>query len=143
MTRRREAGNSVIALLLLLAIAAGAGAWNYRKNVESEDDVYRPFKGYTDEALADLTEAYEGQKKDDKKRLDRATNRRVSTQEKAFFDQQVREFERVQQAHAGKKEVRMRMAESQTTLKLLKEEQGYRASESDRIAVFLKRLLTI
>jgi hypothetical protein len=143
MTRRREAGSSVIALLLLLAVAAGAGTWNYRKNAAAEDDVYRPFKGYTEEAVADLTEAYEAQRKGDKQRFDRATSRRVSTQEKAYFDQQVREFERVQQAHAGKKEVRARMAESQTTLKLLKEEQGYRASEADRVALFLKRLLTI
>jgi len=143
MKRRREAGSSLVALLLLLAIAAGAGAWNYRRNIEAEDDVYRPFKGYTDEALADLAEAYETRKKSDKKHLDRASSRRISAQEKAYFDQQVREFERVQRAHASKQEVTARMAETNTTLKLLKEEQGLRASESDRLALFLKRLLTI
>ena len=42
MNRRREAGNSVLALLLLLVIAGGAGAWNYQKNVEAEDDVIVP-----------------------------------------------------------------------------------------------------
>ena len=143
MKRRREAGSSLVALLLLLAIAAGAGAWNYNRNVAAEDDVYRPFKGYTDQALADLAEAYETRKKGDKKQLERASNRRVSAQGKAYFDQQVQEFERVQRAHASKQEVTVRMAETNTTLKLLKEEQRLRASESDRLALFLKRILTI
>lgn len=143
MSSRRKAGNSVVSLLLLLAVAAGAGAWNYRKNVEAEEDVYRPFAGYTDEALADLAEAYETRQKGDEKRFDRATSRRVSADGKAYFDQQVAEFERVQKAHAGKAEIQGRMAESKTTLKLLKEEQRLRASEADRMAVFLKRLLTI
>jgi len=143
MKSRREAGNSVVALLLLLAIAAGAGAWNYNKNVEAEDDVYRPFKGYTDQALADLRGAYESRQTTDKQVFEKVTNRRVSAQGKEYFDQQIQEFERVQRVHAGKQEVKARMAESQTTLKLLKEEQGLRAGESDRVALFLKRLLTI
>ena len=141
--RRREAGNSVVALLLLLVIAGGAGAWNYRRNLALEDDVYRPFRGYTDEALADLAEAYESRQDVDRQRFDAASSRRVNAQEKAYFDQQVREFERVQRAHAGKQEVRARMAESQTTLKLLDEERRLRANEGDRVALFLKRLLTI
>lgn len=143
MNRRREAGNGLIALMLLLAVAAGAGAWNYNKNVEAEEDVYRPFQGYTDQALADLRDAYETRQTGDKQQLQRVTSRRVSVEGKAYFDQQIQEFERVQRAHAGKQEVQARMAESQTTLKLLKEEQGLRASESDRAALFLKRLLTI
>jgi hypothetical protein len=143
MTRRREAGNSVLALILLLAIAGGAGAWNYNKNVEAEDDVYRPFKGYTDQALADLAGAYEAQQKADQKAFDRITSRRVSARGKEYFDEQVREFERVQRAHSGKAEVKARMAESKTTLKLVKEEQRLRAGESDQLALFLKRLLTI
>jgi len=143
MNRRREAGNSVVALLALLAILAGAGAWNYNKNVEAEEDVYRPFGGYTDQALADLAEAYETRQKSDKKSLQRASSRRVSAEEKAYFDQQVQEFERVQRAHASKGEVTARVAESKTTLKLLEEEQRLRANESDRVKVFLKRLLTI
>ena len=82
MTRRREAGNGVLALLLLLALAAGAGAWNYNKNVEAEDDVYRPFKGYTDQALADLTEAYETRQSGDKKRFEQVSSRRVAARER-------------------------------------------------------------
>jgi hypothetical protein len=143
MKRRREAGYSVVALLLLLAIAAGAGAWNYKRNAEAEEDVYRPFQGYTDQALADLADAYEGRQKGDQKRFDQASTRRVAAEDKDYFDQQVREFERVQRAHAGKQEARARMAESKTTLKLLEEEQRLRASERDKLALFLKRLLTI
>jgi hypothetical protein len=143
MKSRREAGNSVVALLLLLAIAAGAGAWNYNKNVEAEDDVYRPFRGYTDQALADLRNAYESRQTTDRQTFEKVSNRRVSAQGKAYFDEQVQEFERVQRAHAGKQDVKVRMAESRTTLKLLKEEQGFRAGEADRVALFFKRLLTI
>ncbi len=143
MTRRREVGSSVLALLLLLLVAAGAGAWNYRKNVAAEDEIFRPFEGYTDQALEDLTEAYETRQVEDKQRLEATRSRRVTAQSKAYFDEQVWEFERVQRVHVSKAKAMARMAESRTTLKLLEEEKRLRASGPHGIKLFLKRLLTI
>lgn len=143
MSQRRQAGNSVMVLLLILASAAVAGTWNYRQNVAAEDDAYRPFRGYTDEAIADLMAAYEGREDKDQARYDRAAARRVEARGKSYFDEQVAEFGRVQQAHAAKAQAGDALAESRTTRKLLEEEMHLRASESDRVKLFLKRLLTI
>ena len=143
MMRRREAGNSLVALLLLLVLLGGAGAWNYRKNVEAEEEVYRPFRGYTDQALADLMGAYGARSEQDQKVWDAAAGRRVEAEGKAYFDEQVAEFGRVQRAHQGKREAGARMAESRTTIKLLEEEERLRADERDRLQLFLRRLLTI
>lgn len=143
MTRRREAGSSVLALLLLLALAAGAGAWNYRRNLEIERAEYRPFRGYTDEAMEQLAAAYEGKQSRDSHRYERASQQRVRAEGKAYFDEQVREFERAQQVGAHKKALRGELAEAQTALKLLEQERRKREQERDRVKLFFKRLLTI
>jgi len=141
--RRLEAGNSLILLLLLLVIAAGAGAWNYRRNVALEQDGYRPFRGYTDEAVEQLISAYEDQHEQSSKRFDTVANRNVKVQGKGYLGEQVHEFERVQRISKNTRAVRDELAESQTSLKLLRKESSKRASERQKLRLFLKRLLTI
>jgi hypothetical protein len=141
--RRQEAGAGVIALLLLLVIAAGAGAWNYRRNAVAEDNDYRPFRGYTDEAIEQLIDAYENQHDDRSQRLDRATSHNVKIQGKGHYDEQIREFERVQRVSRNTRALRDELAESQTSLKLLREEAAKRAAERQKLRIFFKRLLTI
>jgi hypothetical protein len=141
--RRQEAGAGVVALLLLLVIAAGAGAWNYRRNVALEDHDYRPFRGYTDEAIEQLIDAYENQHENRSQRLDSATSRNVKIQGKGHYDEQLREFERVQRISENTRSLRDGLAESQTSLKLLREEAAKRAAERQKLGLFFKRLLTI
>ena len=93
--------------------------------------------------LVSLEQAWEVLPDSDKKRFESAAGRRIAARSQSYFDQQVREFERVQRAHAGKQELKAQMAENQTTLKLLKEERRYRAAEADKVALFFKRLLTL
>lgn len=143
MDARRESGAGILALLVLLAVAAAAGAWNYQQNLAAEQQVYRPFRGYSDADLAAYNTALEQQKSADSKHYEDITSRRAKAQRKAFFDQQVREFERVQQAGKAKQAARAQLAESTTTLKLIAEEQRLRAQERDRLKIFFKRLLTI
>lgn len=143
MRGRSEAGNGIVAVLLVLAILGGAGFWNYQRNLEAEKQVYRPFRTHTDEQLAQLSAAYESEKAGDAERYQNAAGRRATPDSKAYFDQQVREFERVQQAGETKKRLQAEVAESVTTLKLLSEEQRLRAAERDRVKLFFKRLLTI
>jgi hypothetical protein len=141
--RRSEAGAGVITLLLLLAILVGAGAWNYRRNVAVEEADYRPFRGYTDEAIEQLIDAYEGQHERSSKRFEAAASRNVKVQGKAYFGEQVQEFERVQRISKNTRTLRDELAESQTSLKLLREESSERARERRKLRLFFERLLTV
>ena len=141
--RRLEAGSSVIPLLLLLAILVGAGAWNYRRNAAVEEEDYRPFRGYTDEAIEQLIDAYGDQHERSSKRFEAAASRKVNVEGKAYFGEQVQEFERVQRVSKNTRVLRDNLAESQTSLKLLREESSKRARERQKLRFFFKRLLTV
>jgi hypothetical protein len=143
MARRHQAGNGVLTLLVLLALLAGAGAWNYQRNVAAERAEYRPYRGYTDEAIEQLASAYETKQTGDSKRYEAVAARRATAAGKAYFDEQVREFERVQRTGEAKKALQGELAESQTTLKLIAAEKRKRAEERNRVQLFFKRLLTV
>lgn len=141
--RREEAGSSVVPLLLLLAILVGAGAWNYRRNVAVEEDDYRPYRGYTDEAIEKLIDAYEDQHERSSKRWETAADRDVKVQGKGYFGEQVQEFERVQRISSNTRALRDKLAESQASLKLLREESSKRARERQKLRLFFQRLFTV
>jgi hypothetical protein len=141
--KRLEAGSSVILLLLVLAILVGAGAWNYRRNAAVEDEGYRPFRGYTDEAIEQLIDAYEDQHERSSKRFEAAASRKVNVEGKAYFGEQVQEFERVQGISRNTRALRDGIAESQASLKLLTEEASKRARERQKLRLFFERLLTV
>jgi hypothetical protein len=141
--RRLQAGSSLVPLVLLLAILLGAGAWNYRRNTALEESDYRPFRGYTDEAIEQLIDAYEGQHERSSQRFEAAASRKVKVEGKAYFGDQVHEFERVQRISKSARALRDDLAESQTSLKLLREEASKRAGERQKLGLFFKRLLTV
>jgi hypothetical protein len=133
MRRRSEAGNTLAALALLLVILVGAGGWNYWRNVQAEAREFRPYRGYTDEAIAKLTAAYEAQRDHDKGRWEKAARRGVAVKDEAFLGDQVNEFSRVQKISERKRAMRDEVAESQATLKLLQAEKRKRAQEKQGI----------
>ena len=143
MRRRAEMGSALPLLLVLLLVLVGGGAWNYHQNLEVEAAEYRPFLGYAEEDIEALLGAYQSKQARDTESYEEASSRRASAADRAYFDEQVREFERVQRAADRKKGLQVSLAESATTLKLLQKERGRRAEESDRLRLFLKRLLTI
>jgi hypothetical protein len=143
MTRRSEAGSSVVTLLVLLLILAGAGAWNFRRNLAAEEAEYRPFRGHSDEAIGQLMAAYEGQHEHDTARYQAAADRKVNVHGKDYFGEQVEEFERVQRLSKNTRALRDELAESQATLKLLEEERSKRAQERQKLQLFLKRVFTL
>ena len=102
MTSGSKPGGALPMLLLLLAILCGGGAYNYQRNVALEKQEPRPYRGYTDEQLEQLAAAYEGEKAKDSQRYEKASSRRATAQGKAYFQDQVDEFERVQRAGAGR-----------------------------------------
>ena len=141
--KRSEAGSSAILLLFVLAILVGAGAWNYRRNAAVEEEDYRPFRGYTDEAIEQLIDAYEDQHEHSSKRFEAAASRKVKVEGKAYFGEQVQEFERVQGISKNTRALRDGIAESQTSLKLLREESSKRARERQKLRLFFERLFTM
>jgi hypothetical protein len=142
MRKRRENG-AVAPLLLLLLVLVAAGAWNFKRNLDAEAEEYRPFRGHTDQQVADLLEAYEGRHEANSERWEAAASRRTSARGRGYFGEQVDEFERVQQAARQTRAARDAVAETQTTLKLLQEEEGRRAQERQKLQMFFKRLLTL
>ena len=143
MMARRRAGVGGVTLLMLLVLAAGAGAWNYQQNLAAEQAVHRPFRGYTDVDLDTLSGALEARTKTQAEHYQVAASRRAAAGTKSYFDEQVAEFERVQRAGAVKRQAQRDLAGSRVTLKLLDEERLYRVRERERVKLFFERLLTI
>ena len=141
--RRSEAGGSVVTALVLLGLLVCVGAWNYKRNLDAEAEEYRPFRGHSDQEVADLVAAYDAQNDHDTARYQRAADSKVSVQGKGYFAEQVGEFERMQRIGRNKRALRDQIAESQTTLNLLRLEERQRASERQKWQTFLKRVFTV
>ena len=142
MAKRAQAGSGVAGLLLVLALLVGAGAFNYHRNLQAEDQEDRPYRGYSDEELETLLGAYEGRKDAQSARYE-SSSRRVNAQGKAYFDEQVREFERVQRVHRRAAQRRDELAGTQVVVKQIKKELAKRESERDKLALFMKRAFTL
>ena len=142
MSKRAQAGSGVAGLLLLLALLVGAGAFNYHRNLQAEQQEDRPYRGYSDEELETLLGAYQGRKDAQSARYEASAGRRVNAQGKAYFDEQVREFERVQRAHRKAAVRRDELAGTQVVVKQIKKELTKRDAERDKFALFMKRAFT-
>jgi len=143
MHERAEIGNSVSSLLLLLALLVGGAAFNYHRNLEAEKGADRPYRGYSEQQLADMLGAYEGRKDRQSERYEATTSRRAEAQGRAYFDEQVREFERVQQVHKAKAAARDQLAGTQVVVKQIRAEQARRDSERDKFMLFLRRAFSV
>lgn len=143
MRDRRRAGGAGATMLMLLALVVAAGAWNYHKNLSAEDTVLRPLQGYSDVELDALDGAIETYTKTQAEEYEEAASQRAHAETKSYFDEQVAEFERVQQVGATKMQAQLELAGSRVAQKLLEDERRFRLKERKRIKIFLKRLLTI
>ena len=143
MQKRAEIGNSASTLLLLLLVLVGGAAFNYHRNLQAEQSSDRPYRGYSEQQLTDMLGAYEGRKDRQSERYEATTSRRAEAQGRAYFDDQVREFERVQQVHKAKAAARDQLAGTQVVVKQILAEQSLRASERDKLMLFLRRAFSV
>jgi hypothetical protein len=142
--RRRQSGASSAWMLLALVVAiAGAGAWNYHRNVSAEARAFRPYRGLGDAELAQLADAYRSEAKQLDQRYQAARTHRSSAQDRGLLGEQVDEFERVQRASAGIRKIGAALSEREAALRDLEAEQKQRELERNRLATFLRRLLTL
>lgn len=143
MTNRRRAGNSLPQLLLLLVVLVGGIGLNYYLNMQAESKEPRPYRGYSDEELSALLGAYEQRKEGQEARYEARTGQRAQARGKAYFDEQVREFERVQRVNKAKAQARDALAGTQVVVKQIQAEQQRRAAEGDKMMLFLRRAFTL
>ena len=131
-SRRRESGAASTAVLLLVLLGLiGAGAWNYRRNLELEQAsrATRPLAGYSTADLEALADAYRGEVAAHGERYARAKTQRTDSRDRAYFDQQVQEFEKVQRASGRVREVGAELAEREASLRQVEEELAMRGPE--------------
>lgn len=143
MQKRRQSGGSTAMALLILLLIAGAGAWNYQRNVAEEAKIYRPFRTHSDEDLTALSNALSAQNEQVSAQYESVAAKRATARDRSHYDQRLQEFERVQKAGSAKRAVQAELAMSNTTLKLLADEERMRAAEANPVKHFFTRLLTI
>ncbi len=138
-------GGSILVLLVLLTAMMCGGAWNYQRNLklESEQQGSRPFKGYSDEALDQLLEAYE----QDAVRLEQkyrvALGRRTGARRvNGLIDERIGEFERVQRQGEQIRIATAEVAERDARVREIREEQSFRGGSDDWM-LHVKRLTNI
>jgi hypothetical protein len=130
---QREAGFGAAGLLFLIVLAAiGAGAWNYHRNLELEraSRATRPLAGYTTADLEALADAYRSEVAARSARYQGAQKQRAVARDRAYFDEQVREFEKVQRAASRSRDVGGDLAEREAALRDVEQELAARASEA-------------
>ena len=128
------------ALLLLLAILAGAGTWNYQRNLKLEAAVPRPFRSYSLTDLEALQAAYQAEVDRHTNRYRQASGKKVAVSGGGYIGVQVEEFERVQKISQGKRAIASDYARNQVRLDSVVEEVTRRAAEGEPWQQFLARV---
>jgi hypothetical protein len=136
----KEKGNHVVALLVLLGLIAGAGSWNYRRNVEIEAAAPRPYGSYSVEDLESLKNAYESETSKYKDHYQTASSRKVAVRDGGLIGDQVVEFERVQRISQSKRAIASDYAKNQVQLDEVLAEIAHRAQIGEGWKLHLARL---
>jgi hypothetical protein len=140
---KREVGITILVLALLVILGA-AGEYNYQRNkAEEERDTPRAYIGYSDTEIAALIEAYQQEAEALEERYVAAKNRTIETRSGGLIDEQIREFERAQEAGTSTRSVGADVAQREAIVRELRNEQSLRGSPGDALKAHLRRLVTI
>ena len=96
--KRGQAGVVLVLVLLGIVVLAAAGGWNYHRNFEAEQRAAsaRPLHGYSTGDLEALADAYRQEIAAHAARYASQKTKRSEARDRAYFDEQVHEFENVQ-----------------------------------------------
>jgi hypothetical protein len=136
-----EARGRLVPLLLLLALLAGGGAWNYQRNTRAEEAVFRPYRGYADADLEMLRAAYEDDLAARSRRFESAAGRSVDVRDRQLLGDQVREFERVQGISQQKRALAGEVATAEGMLDRIRQEIALRKRDRPAYKKYLRRIL--
>ena len=127
------------ALLLLLGLLAGYGAWNYQRNLEAEAQQVRPYRTYSDEQLEQLAAAYGEQAGALSARYEARAKRRTGSREVGLVGEGIDQFAAVQRASRKTRELGAKLSQEEASLTAIREEQAYRAALGSGLQAFLRR----
>src|SRR5690606_31777132 len=104
--------------------ALAAGAWNYHRNLAAEraERAKRPLSGYATADLEALAEAYRAEVRRLSGRYEAARRRRVETESRAFFGDQIAEYERGRRASRQRREAGASLGETEAALRDVEQE---------------------
>ena len=142
--RRSRGGAQVAVMLLVLGGLAAGGAWNYRRNLAAEQaaEAARPLSGYSTADLEALAAAYRQEIEAYEARYASRRGQRAEARERAYFDEQVREFEKVQQAANRTRAAGGDVAEREAALRDVEAELASRGPAESEWQIHLRRLTT-
>jgi hypothetical protein len=124
-------------LLVLLGLFAGAGYWNYQRNVALEQQVVRPFRTLSDGDLALLLAATEAEVEGLSAAHAAARGR---TSSGSAGPGRWAEFERVQRKGRQERELGYRVSEHEASIAEMRKEVELRASAGSEMSVLLRRI---
>ena len=133
-------GQNIGLLLVLLALLAGVGTWNYRRNVEAENAKPRPYQAYSDAQLDQLLAAYQGQVDALATRYEAVAGKRTRPGEVQLLGEAVDQFNRVQQTSRAVRELGAKLSQEQASLKAIEAEKALRVRLGGPATIFLRRV---
>jgi hypothetical protein len=127
-------------LVVLLVALAGAGYWNYQRNLAKEEQEKGPYASYSTEQLEALAQAYESEIKAAGGRYESEKSVRHETRDRQYADEQMKEFEKASQRGQAIRNAGGALAVKEATLRDIERELSTRGGSAQEL--FLRRLLT-
>lgn len=128
-------------LAVVLALLAGAGAWNYQRNLAREEAEKGPYASYSDEQLAAMRSAYEAEIEKLAARYQARKQQDYEAKDRQLLGDQVREYERASARGRAIRDAGGELSMAEATLDAIRVEQSRRGGDPTQI--FLKRLLSL
>ena len=140
---KRDVGVTILILALLVMLGA-AGEFNYQRNKAADERAApRTYRGYSDAEIATLIEAYQQEVDALETRYSAAKSRSIETRSGGLIDEQIREFERAQEAGASTRSIGADVAHRDAVLRELQREQSLRRNPAGSLKLHLRRLVSI
>ena len=142
MAEGRSVGRSLLLLLVLLGGVAGAGAWNYQRNLQKELSVPRPWRGYSEADVKAMADAYRAEIEQYEQAWKSAQGAKADQHGGDLISDRVSDFDAVQQTSSHTRAMRREMADREVVLEQLQRELQFKAGERDLTALHIRRLTT-
>ena len=124
-------------LMLLLALLCGVGTWNYRRNVEAEAAVPRPYRTYSEAQIDQLIAASRASLQGLVARYEKVSGNSIQARDQGFVGDQIKEFERVQSMSRSVRGLGYEISETEGLLRELEAEKRRRGDSV--VLLFLRR----
>jgi len=142
--KQGQAGGVLVLVLLGIVVLAAAGCWNYQRNLEAEQRAAsaRPLHGYSTGDLEALADAYRQEIAMHAARYASQKTKRTEARDRAYFDEQVHEFENVQKHSSRVREAGAELSVREADLARIEAELRARGGVESDLDRHLRLLFT-